>query len=71
MLHPFASLRAKLTQLLVDRGADPVQAAVAVAGIGNGEILQWLLTHGPDLVKLVETILTLLALVPKAPVPAA
>lgn len=49
--------RAEMVAELVKGGATETAAKEAVSKIGDGQILAWLLTHGPDILALLVKLL--------------
>jgi hypothetical protein len=51
--------RAEMVAELVKQGSEASAAEEAVGKIGDGQILAWLLLHGPDIVKLIKMLIGL------------
>ena len=54
---PLKRRREELAAALVKKGFSPADAQAAVGGIGDGQLLAWLLQHGPDILALVLKLL--------------
>lgn len=53
-----AEFRAGVKAELEKRGVDPADVEI-VGQLGDGKILEWLVTHGPDIIKFVEMLIAL------------
>lgn len=51
--------RQRVAAGLVEKGMTQEEADGVVGKIGDGAILQWIITHGPDIVKFIEMIMAL------------
>ncbi len=63
IVHPF---REKAIAGLIEQGYDEADARHMVGKIGDGTILNWIITHGPEIMAFIQMII---ALFPKTPAP--
>lgn len=55
-----ADFREGVKAELLKRGFDPAEVHL-VGQLGDGKILEWIITHGPDIIKFVEMLIALFA----------
>lgn len=54
--------RRRAVAAMVKKGVDRAKAIEAVGQFGDGHILQWIITHGPEIMAFVEMIMKLFGL---------
>jgi hypothetical protein len=59
--------RRRAIEELKHRGYNEADAADMVGQIGDGKILEWIITHGPEILKFIEMLIGLFATVQPTP----
>lgn len=59
LLGMLGGFRAKVKAGLAEQGMTAEEADNVVGKIGDGTLLQWIITHGPDIAKFIAEIIAL------------